>query len=146
MTIFSSLANSAMRLGAQAVKAATDGLDRLANRQEFEAVVAATVLVACADGHIDAEERAAAITATAAHPALKSFSGVDVVKTFNEDCDILGQDRNLGIQILLEKVKAVTALEARARIIGVATTIANADGTFSDAEKIMVARIRGSAA
>lgn len=143
MSIIGSLANSAMKIGSQAIKAATSGLDRLANRQEFEAVVAATVLVACADGHISAEERAGAITAVAAHPALKSFPSNDVLALFNEDCQILGYDREVGIETLIEKVRRVTALEARARIIGIATAIANADGDFSDSEKAMVTRIRG---
>ncbi len=138
------LAGSAVKLGAQALDAATTGLDRMANRQEFEACVAATVLIAKADGTIEPKEKSAAIAAIAAHPDLKSFGATEVQALFSKYVELLGEDEVMGTETLLETVHKVTDKAAKTRILGIATKIANADGTFSDKEKAMVERIRGS--
>lgn len=132
------------KLGAQLVDAAVSAVDKIANQQEFDAVMAACVLVASADGHTDEVERAATLTQAMAHPSLKGFSSAEVQKAFKDMHEILGMDRILGVETLLEKVHKIKDLESRARIAAVATAIANADGDFSDSEKAMVERIRGA--
>lgn len=142
MSILGSLANSARKIGEQAIKSATAGLDRMANRQEFEAVIAATVLVACADETISREEKETAMRSATAHPALKSFSSTDVMDEFTTNQTLLGADRALGIESMLGKVRKVTDLAARARLIGVAMEIASADGTVDAKELAMIERMR----
>lgn len=138
------LFGSMFKLGSQLVTAAVSGLSKMANQQEFEAVMAACVLVANADGHTDEVERATTIAQATSHPSLKDF-GADVVqKTFNDYHTLLGMDRVLGIETLLAKVRKVTDMEARLRIVAVAVAIANADGDFSAVEKAMVDRIRSA--
>lgn len=137
------LAMGLFKLGAQAVEAAVTAIDKIANQQEFEAVLAACVLVASADGHTDETERAATLAQAMAHPSLKGFGPGEVQKAFNDMHTVLGLDRVLGVETLLEKVRKVTDMESRARIASIATAIANADGDFSDSEKAMVERIRG---
>lgn len=136
------LAGSLFKLGKQAVVAAVEAIDKIANQQEFDAVVATCVLVASADGHTDEVERSATITQATAHPSLSGFGAEAVQKAFKEGHEILGMDRALGVETLLAKVRKITDLEARVRIVGIATAIANADGDFSDPEKAMVERIR----
>lgn len=143
--MFKNILGSAVKLGTQAVLAAASSMERLANRQEFDAVVAACVLVASADGSTSTEEKTAAIAAATAHPALKSFPASEVAQAFTDMHTVLGFDRDLGVQSLYEKVAKVTNLEARARIASIATAIANADGNLSASESAVIARIRSGA-
>lgn len=134
-----------VKLGQQAVTAAVASIDRLANRQEFDAVIAACVLIASADGTIDTTEKTAAIAQITAHPSLKGFSAAEIAKTFNDDVQLLGMDRVMGVETMLDKVRKVTDMPARTRLIGIATAIANADGKFTEDEKAMMERLRGIA-
>lgn len=143
MSLLGKLASSAVKIGQQLTEAAVSAIDRVANQQEFDAVLAACVLVANADGKTDEQERQTALAQACAHPSLKGFGSAEVQKTFTEMHTILGMDRVLGVETLLEKVHKIKDLESRARIAQIAAAIANADGEFSEAEKKMVERIRG---
>lgn len=143
MGMLGSLASSMAKIAAQAATAAVSGISRLANRQEFEAVIAASVLVANADGSTDDKERDATIALASAHDALKAFTGTDILAAFKECHELLGMDRAIGIQTLLERVKKIKDPMAIARILSVATAIANADGNLSRVEQEMLDRIRG---
>lgn len=144
--MFKNIASGLFKLGEQAVSAGVAALGRLANRQEFEAAVACTVLIASADGTIDKTEKVAAIQAITAHPDLKGFDAAEVQALFGKYVELLGEDRDMAVEGLLGIVRKVTDAEARIRIAGIATKIANADGDYSAAEKAMVARIKGETA
>lgn len=139
------LIGSVFKLGSQLVASAVTAISKLANQQEFDAVMAACVLVANADGSTSEVERASTIAQATSHPSLKDFGADAVQQTFKAYHEILGMDRTLGVETLLAKVRKITDMEARTRIVSVAVAIANADGDFSAEEKAMVERIRGSA-
>lgn len=141
--MFKTLASGLYKLGEQAVTAATAAIDRLANKQELEAVVAAAVLVASADGVIDPTEKAAALAATISHPALKSFEASDIEKLFKENVELLGMDPISAKATMYDKVRRVTDSAARTRIIGIATNIANADGKLEPSEVAVIDKLRG---
>lgn len=138
------LIGSLFKLGKQAVEGAVNYVDRLANRQEFDAVVAACVLVASADGKTDEVERQTTIVQAGAHPSLKGFAAAEVQAAFKECHELLGMDRTMGVETLLSRVGKITDMTARTRIVGIAVAIANADGDFSETEKAMVERIRSA--
>lgn len=141
-SILTGLATGLYKLGEQAVQGAARAVDRLANKQEFDAVIAAAVLVAQADGSTSPDEKQVAVSKAATHPALKSFPATEVVQAFDEAHKVLGYDRALGTQSLIEKVQRVTGTEARARILSVAQAIAAADGNISPEEQAMLDRLR----
>lgn len=142
MSILKGLASNIGKLATQAATAVASGVDRMANRQEFDAVVAACVLVATADGTTSQEEKSAAVGAASSHQALKSFPTADVIQAFNEGHTLLGMDRDTGVEALLQRVRKITDLEARARIINVAKMIANSDGKTSAEEEKIIERMR----
>lgn len=132
------------KIGGQVVSAVAKAVDRIANRQEFEAVIAAVVLVSAADGRAEATERDAGLKAALAHPALKAFDAEDVTKLFKENFELLGMDRTLGVEALFGKVNKISDLSARARIVQIAEQVAAADGDVGDEEKKMIERLRAS--
>lgn len=143
MGIFGKVASGVASLAKQGAEAIVASIDRLANQQEFEAVIAACVLVASSDGQADEKERQTMIAQTSAHPSLQGFGAGAIQKTSKEFFEMLGMDKILGTEMLLEKVHQIKGLEGRARIIGIVNAIANADGDFSEPERLMVERIRG---
>lgn len=142
MSLLKNLASSAIKLGKQAATAVATVIDRVANSQEFDAVIAACVLVANADGRTDEKERQAAIAQATAHPSLSSFKAQEVSDAFAKCHEILGLDRDLGVRTLKERIGKITDIESKARIVSIALAIANADGDFSPEEKAMVDEIR----
>lgn len=138
------LFGSVFKLGQQLVTSAVSAISKLANQQEFDAVMAACVLVANADGSTSEVERASTIAQASSHPSLKDFGTDAIAKAFKDYHELLGMDRQLGVETLLGKIAKITDMEARTRIVSIAVAIANADGDFSAVEKEMVARIRSA--
>lgn len=136
-----SLMKNLQKIGENIGKAVVNVVDRVANRAEFEAVVAACVLVATADGVTAAAERQASLAAIAGHPALAAFKSADTTKLFESYLGLMGAGREPGTLALIEKIKALDS-EGKARVIGVAQKIAEADGTVDATELEMINRLK----
>ncbi len=120
----------------------TDKFDALVNDEEMQAVVAACVLVAAADGHIDDSEKEAAFKAVSGHEALGGFKPATIRKNFDSDVNLINADKQLAEEVLYDKVRAITDKIARIRVIGVANQIAAADGTVTKEETAVIEKIR----
>lgn len=140
MTFFDNLT----KIGKNIASAAVGMVDRLANKAEFEAVVAAVVLISTADGTVTADERKAATDAIAKHPQLASFAAKQTQQLFDSYLTLIGGDKESAQVMLLEKIKSVTDPAARTRIIHIAGTIAMADGSTDAAETAMILRIKAA--
>lgn len=121
---------------------AVSKFEALVNEEELVAVVAASVLVAAADGTIADVEKEAAFKAISTHESLRGFNQSTIRKHFDSDVNLINADRQLAEEVLYDKVSVIKEKIARIRVIGVANQIANADGEFSDSEKKVVDKIR----
>lgn len=133
------------KLGALAGKiggAVSGAMDHLINAEELDAVIAATVLVAAADGKIDDVEKEAAFKGVSTHESLKSFDQKVIRAKFDSDATLINADRELAEEVLYDKVSVIKDKIARIRVLGIVQQIANADGEFSAAEKKVVDKIR----
>lgn len=124
------------------INKACEALEALVNEQELQAVVAAAVLVAAADGKITEEEKETAFRAISAHPSLKAFDQKKIRSYFDSDVELINADHTLAQEVLFDKVLTIRDKVARIRVLGVANQIANADGNFSESEKKVVDKLR----
>ncbi len=132
---------SVLSLGQQAGAAFANVVERLANRSEFEGVMAAVVLVAAADGKISNEEQSAAVGLLKTHPAFAPFDSKDIDRIFKENAGLIGADAEFGREALYDKVRGLS-VEARMRVTAIALQIANADGTVDDSERAVITKLR----
>lgn len=142
MGMFSKFVGGVVGLGGQIGAGIGKAFDKLANKQEFDACIGACVVMASADGVISADERKAAVTFLASHPQLESFGAADVKRQFEADVSLLGADRDMGIEMLLDRIKNLRTPEAKSRVTMLSLQIAAADGNVDDSEKAMIARIK----
>ena len=117
-------------------------VERIANHAEFDAVMAAVVLVATADGQVSAEEQAAACTLLKTHPAFGGFTSKDIDAKFKEGAGLVGMDAVYGAEALYDKIRAITDPAARAKVGLIAFQIAAADGTVDGKEKAVIDKIK----
>lgn len=134
------------KLANQAGNALKGIVERVVNEEELEAVIAAAVLMAAADGKIDDVEKEAAFKAISIHESLTAFPKDKVKRVFDEYAGLVSADATLATEVLIEKVSVIKDKIARIKVLGIAQQIANADGEFSDAEKKMVDKIRRATA
>ena len=116
--------------------------DRVANVEEMEAVVAAAVLIAAADGSISDAEKEIAFQAIADHESLGGFSKEAIRKAFDSDAKLVKADFEEASVVLIGKISKVKDATARIRTLGIAKEIAAADGDFNKAEQAIVEKIR----
>lgn len=130
------------KLGSQIGASFAGAVERIVNRQEFDAVMAAVVLVATADGKVTPDEEAAACGLIKTHPAFGAFNSGDIDKSFKENSALISMDRVYGGEALYDKIRGISDPQARAKIATVAFQIAAADGTVDDSEKAIIDKIR----
>lgn len=130
------------KIGISIGGAFANAIERIANKQEFEAVMAAVVLVAAADGTVSPAEQAAAVGLIKTHPAFGGYNSADVDRAFKEGAGLIGMDREYGGEALYDKIRAVSDSAARAKIATIAFQIAAADGNVDDSEKKVIDKIR----
>jgi tellurite resistance protein len=138
MGLFSSIG----KIGSQIGAGLTNMVERFGSKQEFEAGMAAVVLVASADGKIDPSEEAAALTLLKTIPAFSAFDSRDIDRSFKEGAMLMGMDANFGAEQLYDKVRAIKDPSARSTIITIALKIAMADGTIADSEKAVIEKLK----
>lgn len=117
-------------------------VERIANQGEFDAVMAAVVLVATADGTVSDAEQAAACGLLKTHPAFGGFSSKDIDAKFKEGAGLVGMDAVYGAEALYDRIRAVTDPASRAKIGTIAFQIAAADGSVDPKEKAVIDKIR----
>ncbi|MFK7890715.1 MAG: TerD family protein [Granulosicoccus sp.] len=120
---------------------ATEAL-RFKNRSFMEAVVNGCVLVAAADGGIDASEKQKMAGFIERSDELKHFDMREVIDVFQKAAAECESDDVLGKASALEKIRKVQGKDDQARLlVRVVCAIGAADGDFDTQEKAMVIEI-----
>lgn len=112
------------------------------NKDFMEAIVAATVLIAAADGSIDAAEKAKMMGYVQRSDELKHFDPKTVIDTFNKLAGNFDFDYSIGKAEALKVINRVKANDEQARmVVRVAMVIGASDGDFDNDEKAAVRTI-----
>ena len=126
----------------QARSRLTTEASRFKNRSFMEAVVNGCVLVAAADGSIDASEKQKMAGFIERSDELKHFDMREVIDVFQKAASDFEADAMFGKASALEKVAKVKANGEQSRLlVRVVCAIGAADGDFDMQEKEMVAEI-----
>lgn len=137
-TMFNRLKQSAEQARS---KLATEA-SKFKNRTFMEAVVNGCVLVAAADGSIDASEKQKMAGFIQRSDELKHFDIGEVIEVFQSAAAEYESDDVIGKVCALEKIGKVKANEDQARLlVRVVCAIGAADGEFDTQEKAMVTEI-----
>ncbi len=112
------------------------------NRSFMEAVVNGCVLVAAADGSIDATEKQKMAGFIQLSDELKHFDMGEVIKVFQNAAADFESDNVIGKVCALEKIRKIKTNEDQARLlVRVVQAIGAADGEFDTQEREMVTEI-----
>lgn len=108
----------------------------------MEAVVNGCVLVAAADGSIDATEKQKMAGFIQLSDELKHFDMGEVIKVFQNAAADFESDNVIGKVCALEKIRKIKTNEDQARLlVRVVQAIGAADGEFDTQEREMVTEI-----
>ncbi len=136
--LFNRLKQSAVLAGSRLSTEAS----KFRNRTFMEAVVNGCVLVAAADGSIDASEKQKMAGFIERSDELKHFGISEVIGVFQKAAAVYESDEVLGKACAMEKIRKVRANEDQARLlVRVVSAIGAADGDFDTHEKNMVSEI-----
>lgn len=125
------------------LSSASDKFDALVNEEEMQAVVAACVLVAAADGKIEDSEVEAAFSGIAKHESLSGFKPAKIRAVFESDLKLINADKSLAEEVLYDRVSTTIHDKiARIRVLGIAKQIAEADGIVAKEEQAVLDKIR----
>lgn len=102
-----------------------------------DASMATCALIAAADGQVDASEKSKVAALISKCELLQCFDGSELKKVFEAACDKAG-DEFSRIDLLRTVGKLHNTPEQADTCIRVALIIANADGDFSEPEKVVV--------
>ncbi len=117
------------------------------NAEFLDAALAASALIAVADGTIDADEKKKTIAFVQSHDALSIFDNGEVVKKFRSHLDSLDPDNpdsdtDLAEIAALSTIGKVKKKDDQARmVLRLAIAIGGADGDFDDQEKAQAVKI-----
>ena len=121
---------------------ATTMLNQFNNANFKNATMAVCALVAAADGAVSPEEKTKVAGLIAKNEMLSVFNAGELRTSFLGYCDMAGDE--FSRIDLLNIVRKLKSNEAQAdTALKVALIIANADGTFDDSEKKVVAELCG---
>ena len=129
--IFKKLQGAAKELANSSVKAE--------NKDLMEAMVAAGVLAAYADGELSSEEADAVRNILGTSTQLSAF-GNEPVELFDTYCDKMEASARMGKLDLLKEVGEVDG-DDKARVLIMAIEVADADDNIDDDEKAMLKTI-----
>ena len=130
------------KIGTSLAEKFANVIERIANRGEFDAVMAAVVLVATADGTVSEAEQAQACTLLKTHPAFGGFTSKDIDGSFKEGVQLIGMDATYGAEALYDRIRSITDPAARAKVGLIAFQIAAADGNVDGKEKAVIDKIK----
>lgn len=133
---FMSFLNNASNFFRKNKESLLNEISKYRNSTFMEAVVAATVLIAAADGNISAEEKKKLLAYVQMSDELKAFSTEDVINIFNKLASSYEFDASIGKGEALKYINRVKGKDEQARlVVRVAIAIANSDGNFDESEK-----------
>lgn len=114
----------------------------VAKQNVFEAIVAASVLVACADGEIEKKEAEKLQKVLANNDTLSSFSKSDIQKLVSKYSALVETDFRLGKLKMMKEIEDIAdnAVDAEEVFVN-ALSIAEADGEIEPAELKVLADI-----
>jgi tellurite resistance protein TerB len=107
-----------------------------------EASMAASALIAAADGSIDSSERSKVAAFISSNDTLSVFNVADLRASFEKYCDKLTSDYDFGkIECIQVIGKLRTKPDAGRAVVQIACIIGKADGDFDNDEKTAVKEI-----
>jgi tellurite resistance protein TerB len=116
--------------------------NKFKNKENFEALVAASVMVSAADGHIDPEEKERMCSFFQRTEGLKDFSTADIKKTFDKYATAHKEDPDFARIDMLRAIGRLKSKPEDARsLVRLACLIGAQDGNFDDDEKKVVRAI-----
>ena len=119
--------------------------ERLRNKRFLEASMAASALVATADGEVSFSERSAVDSVLDSVEALQVFDVHDAVDLFSDFVTAIQDDPEGGKTSAMDAVTAVAGdNEAAELVVRIGCAISRADGAFTPQEKAQVADIAAS--
>ena len=105
------------------------------NDKDFmEGVVAASVIVAFADGSCSDTEKDKVRSIVSAHPDLKHFNPNDVIQKFDEYSALFDLDAGMAKSRILRELTEIPDAEKRETVYLIARAVANADGSIGAEE------------
>lgn len=117
-------------------------VDRHKNRPFLEATMAASALVAIADGVVSFSERNRVDQVIENLTRLKVFDVHEAIDIFNDYLDNIRNNAQAGRQAALAAIRKVKdEQDASLVLLKVCVSISNADGEFSDAERKQIDEI-----
>jgi tellurite resistance protein len=122
-----------------AANTAYSAVDRYTNQDFLEGAVAAAVMIARADGNIDANEIEAAILKLSSQKELKSFQAADIRSKFMSFAEMYGLNATVAESKMIEKIKELDS-DSVFTISSIMQSIANVDG-ISAQEKAVIDRV-----
>jgi len=117
-------------------------ISRFRNRSFFEATMAASALVAAADGEISFSERHRMDQVLETLDDLRVFGAERAVDRFNDFVFAIRDDEAEGVALIMKTVGRIAEdSEAAALLVRICVAVADADGEYSDAERARIAEI-----
>lgn len=107
----------------------------------LDAVVAASVIVAAADGEITPDEKTKMLKFVQTNSLLKAFNTQAVIRSFNRFAESYEFDRGIGFDEAIKAVRSVTDADQRRLLIRVAVAIARANGTIEASEEAVIRKL-----
>lgn len=128
---------------ASSAQSAIEGeVSRFKHRDELDALVGASVMIAAADGKITGDEKQKLLGFLQNSALTKAYSVDQIVKAFGEHSARFDFDVEVGQSEVLRIVGKQRANVETARAIArLAVMIAKADGNFDESEKVATSRI-----
>lgn len=111
------------------------------NKDLMEAMIASAVLVAYADGELEAEEVAKCKAIISTSTQLKAF-GDEPMQVFDKYCDKMEGSARMGKMDLMKEIIDTKAVKEDAqRVLIMAIEVADADGEIDDSEMKLLTEI-----
>ncbi len=116
--------------------------ERHKNRPFLEAAMAACAYIALADGYVSIGERGRIDDILAQLEQLRVFDPHEGVNVFNDYVDALNEDPEAGKATVFSAIEKMAADEEAALLVArICIAISNADGEFSDNERLAVVEV-----
>jgi tellurite resistance protein TerB len=117
-------------------------ISKFKNKDVLDAIVGASVMIAAADGRIDASEKQKLLGILKNSALTKAYSTDQVIAKFTEHADRFEFDADIGRSEALRIIsKQKSSVDVAKSIVRAAVMIAGADGNFDDDERKVVSQI-----
>jgi tellurite resistance protein TerB len=126
-------------MGLFSFKKAAKSVNKIANQNVMEAIVAASLLVAAADGEIEDDEVATLNGLLSNNDLLSAFAPTEITRTVERYTGILKAGFRVGkVKMLREIADIADNADHAEEVFVTALTIAEADGEIEDAELVVL--------